>query len=647
MRKYLLSQDAHHSQYGQNTNLVLKKPIPKPQTAAFNQESTMASTTLLPSTSTQFLDRTFSTSSSSSRPKLQSLSFSSTLRNKKLVVPCYVSSSVNKKSSVSSSLQSPTFKPPSWKKLCNDVANLIPKTTNQNPKLNPVQRTAAMVLDAVENAIISHERRRHPHPKTADPAVQIAGNFFPVPEKPVVHNLPVTGTVPECIQGVYVRNGANPLHKPVSGHHLFDGDGMVHAVRFDNGSVSYACRFTETNRLVQERECGRPVFPKAIGELHGHLGIAKLMLFNTRGLFGLVDPTGGLGVANAGLVYFNGHLLAMSEDDLPYHVKVTQTGDLETSGRYDFDGQLKSTMIAHPKIDPETRELFALSYDVVSKPYLKYFRFTSDGEKSPDVEIPLDQPTMIHDFAITENFVVIPDQQVVFRLPEMIRGGSPVVYDEKKKSRFGILNKNAKDASSIQWIEVPDCFCFHLWNSWEEPETDEVVVIGSCMTPPDSIFNEHDETLQSVLSEIRLNLKTGESTRRPVISEQVNLEAGMVNRNLLGRKTRYAYLALTEPWPKVSGFAKVDLSTGEIRKYIYGEGKYGGEPLFLPSGDGEEDGGYIMVFVHDEEKVKSELQLINAVNMKLEATVTLPSRVPYGFHGTFISKEDLSKQALC
>ncbi|KAG7590573.1 Carotenoid oxygenase [Arabidopsis suecica] len=606
----------------------------------------MASTTLLPSTSTQFLDRTFSTSSSSSRPNLQSLSFSSTLGSKKLI-PCSVSSSVNKKSSVSSSLQSPTYKPPSWKKLCNDVANLIPKTTNQSPTLNLVQRTAATVLDAVENVMISHERRRHPLPKTADPAVQIAGNFFPVPEQPVVHNLPVAGTVPVCIQGVYVRNGANPLHRPISGHHLFDGDGMVHAVRFDNGSVSYACRFTETNRLAQEREFGRPVFPKAIGELHGHLGIAKLMLFNTRGLFGLVDPTGGLGVANAGLVYFNGHLLAMSEDDLPYHVKVTQTGDLETSGRYDFDGQLKSTMIAHPKIDPETRELFALSYDVVSKPYLKYFRFTSDGEKSPDVEIPLDQPTMIHDFAITENFVVIPDQQVVFRLPEMIRGGSPVVYDEKKKSRFGILNKYAKDASSIQWIEVPDCFCFHLWNSWEEPETDEVVVIGSCMTPPDSIFNEHDETLHSVLSEIRLNLKTGESTRRPVISEQVNLEAGMVNRNLLGRKTRFAYLALTEPWPKVSGFAKVDLSTGEIQKYIYGDSKYGGEPLFLPSGDGEEDGGYIMVFVHDEEKVKSELQIINAVNMKLEATLTLPSRVPYGFHGTFISKEDLSKQALC
>ena len=153
----------------------------------------------------------------------------------------------------------------------------------------------------------------------------------------------------------------------------------------------------------------------------------------------------------------------------------------------------------------------------------------------------------------------------------------------------------------------------------------------------------------------------------------MNLEAGHVNRHYIGKKSRYAYLAITEPWPKVSGIAKVDLTTrvcggheihdishinegdktldaSVVAKFMFKEGCYGGEPMFVPSysddTQGDEDDGYVLTFLHDEECGKSELLVLNAKSpcLDLVASVKIPCRVPFGFHGTFVTCKELQKQ---
>ena len=70
---------------------------------------------------------------------------------------------------------------------------------------------------------------------------------------------------------------------------------------------------------------------------------------------------------------------------------------------------------------------------------------------------------MIHDCAITENYVLIFDLPVTFNTGRRTdnKDGSdyPVIWDDTYQSKLGLLNRHS---SEIKWIEVPKCFLFHV-----------------------------------------------------------------------------------------------------------------------------------------------------------------------------------------
>jgi Retinal pigment epithelial membrane protein len=69
----------------------------------------------------------------------------------------------------------------------------------------------------------------------------LSGSFAPVGREVDVADLPVVaGRIPKDLSGVYMRNGPNPLFKPLSYTYPLDGDGMIHAVYLDNGRAHAA-----------------------------------------------------------------------------------------------------------------------------------------------------------------------------------------------------------------------------------------------------------------------------------------------------------------------------------------------------------------------------------------------------------------------
>ncbi|MCH1922056.1 carotenoid oxygenase family protein, partial [Shewanella sp. A3A] len=81
----------------------------------------------------------------------------------------------------------------------------------------------------------------------------------------------------------------------------------------------------------------------------------------------------------------------------------------------------------------------------------------------------------------------------------------------------------------------------------------------------------------------------------------------------------------------------------------FGPGCFAGEPFFVADdveGNGNEDDGYLVCYVHDEATGENRFVVMDARSPDLEivAEVQLPGRVPYGFHGLFVTQAELQSQ---
>lgn len=81
---------------------------------------------------------------------------------------------------------------------------------------------------------------------------------------------------------------------------------------------------------------------------------------------------------------------------------------LETIGLWDFDGQLPSlTFTAHPKFDPNTREMVCFGYEAKGDGThdICYYSIDHSGKFLETVWTVCPVVGMIHDFGVTENYV--------------------------------------------------------------------------------------------------------------------------------------------------------------------------------------------------------------------------------------------------
>ena len=426
------------------------------------------------------------------------------------------------------------------------------------------------------------------------------GNFAPIENESTFEELEVIGEVPKALRGHFLRNGPNPIEGDPG--HWFFGNGMLHAVRLEEGrAASYRNRYIKT--------------PSYLGE--------DVQMIGADGQVNRYATT-----ANTHIVEHAGKLLAVAESGFPMEV----TRDLETVGPVNFDGVLETSFTAHPKFCRKTGEMLAFGYSFMP-PFLTYHRVDARGKMVQSEVIEVPGPTMMHDFAITENYAIFLDLPLVFKIEEAMSGNMPYLWDDSYGARLGIMPRNGGNAD-VKWVEIEPCYVVHTLNAFER---DGQIVLDASRYDefPDVNFDSSPGLMT------RWTIDTASHAVKEETLDRRNCDFPRLDPRLEGQPNRFGYSTEFADGAglEMKNLIKYDLDGRKTEIHEFGEGVAPGEGVFAPAApDSGEDEGFILVMTHDDKKQQSELQILDAQNFVGEpvARVQIPVRVPIGFHGNWL-----------
>eukprot|EP01091_Cochliopodium_minus_P010813 TRINITY_DN2953_c0_g2_i1.p1 TRINITY_DN2953_c0_g2~~TRINITY_DN2953_c0_g2_i1.p1 ORF type:complete len:484 (+),score=150.22 TRINITY_DN2953_c0_g2_i1:177-1628(+) len=432
-------------------------------------------------------------------------------------------------------------------------------------------------------------------------------NFAPVKnDQDQIEDFEIFGKIPEDLDGVFVRNGPNPKHPIKNNYHWFDGDGYLHEMELKNGKIiQYKGRFIRTKRLEMEDKAGHRLFP-LLGDLINPKQFIKI-LFSTilEKIKNKGKETGpsGLGTANTAVEYHANRFFALVESDFPNQVVLPE---LETLGRYDFDGKLKHSFTAHPKVDPTTNEMLFFGYNVRQQPYLSYSVVNSEGKLIKTVPIEIGNlPYMVHDFAITENYSLFLLFPLEFNPVDLFDGKNGFELNLEKQAKLAVIPRLG-DKNDIKYYNISNGYVFHTVNAWEEGNK---IHLYACKSQQMSLVNlgrnlSEKKRYDPFLYKWTVDLSKQTILFDDVVDKSIPCEFPTIHPALLGRKTKFCYVANLSNSDSLmfSGISKFDFEKNvRVSNIQFDKDIYGGEFVFVPRDNSEsEDDGYLMSYVHNE-----------------------------------------------
>lgn len=444
----------------------------------------------------------------------------------------------------------------------------------------------------------------------------------------------VAGEIPKDLSGIYLRNTENPLFDAITGrYHPFDGDGMIHAIRFENGKADYRNRFVRTAGLLAELEAKEALWA----------GIIESPELSKRDGWGA--RTRMKDASSTDVIVHNGVAITtfyQCGDAYQLDPTTLEPRGIANLSHPSFGNG--TTMSAHPKVDEATGELLFFNYSTVA-PYCHVGIADQQGTLSRAIPVALPGPRLPHDMAFTPRFAIIGDFPLFWDPARLPQKQYRARYYPELGSRFGLVPRSGP--GDVRWFSADPTYVLHFSNAYEEGH--EVILEGYHQGAPVQERTPEDTPLSMFMKSLdmhamktrrhrwRFDLETG-STREEVLDDECS-EFPTIHAGYAGRKHRYVYAAIGEPGMFLfRGLVRTDVLTGAKSTYMCPPGVYLSEAPFCPrDGATSEDDGYVVTFTIDVKNDASECLIFDAraIERGPIARVKLPMRIASGTHATW------------
>jgi carotenoid cleavage dioxygenase len=434
-------------------------------------------------------------------------------------------------------------------------------------------------------------------------------------KKNIIYNLSSNKkNIIQKINGFYGQIGPNPKYYDEN-YHLFDGDGMIHGIFFDNGKLTYHNHWVKTDKLNFEDKLKIKI-PIGIGTIKKKEIILFSFLYKFLELFKIVPNF--MGTANTALWKNGNKIYALHERDKPYEININfENKNIETVKKIDLDNIEYFT--AHPRKD--LNNIYVASYHNFL-PKLKLLKYDKNLNLIKYKDINTKYNNIIHDIVVTDNYIIFCDTPYQFNITQLMNNKSPFYFDETKKNRFCIVSK---DLETIDHIDCDESFFIFHYDSFSE-DNDNIYFTAIVRNnfDMDMLSTDLNVTNYSKYRKFIINKKTKKLTiQKKKEFEMMNVDFPISYNNI-------SILSIIENTFDINGFLIVkDFKI--INKKILKDRKIYAEPSIINI----DNKLYIVAFTYD--KYFNNYLYIYDYMSNEEIEIDLDVSINKGFHSIFIN----------